>query len=485
MPSEARFSRRAPGWLVARFLTAPLAAALVVGCAVGPAYHRPEVETPQQWREASETAAWPSPQWWQAFGSPELDGYVAAAESANLDLAAAVARVEEADAQARIAGAPLLPTLDLAPRARRSRQVSPLTPSYPTNNDFAAEPSSSYELDFWGKNRAARGAARESAMASRYGREVVALTVVTSVAQSYFQVLGLQERLEVTRQNLANAQRVFDALELEYKMGTATQLDVVQQRTLLANVSAAVPPVEQALTQAVNGLAVLLGRPPQAVTVATRSLDTIATPEVAPGLPSELLARRPDVRAAEAQLIAANFDIRNVRAQFLPDFSLTAQGGVESKVLSKLFSSQSLVFDVGAEALQHLFTGGRLTGQLRYSQAHYRELLANYRKATISAYGDVEDSLAAIRGARDTLSQQRVALESARTAFSLAQIQFQTGTLNLLALLNTQTELFNAEESYVTARLNEIQATIGLYRSLGGGWSGELDDSQLAQSGQP
>jgi NodT family efflux transporter outer membrane factor (OMF) lipoprotein len=471
--------------MVARLFTAPLVAVLAVGCAVGPAYERPPVETPQQWREASATAAWPSPQWWQEFGSAELDGYVAAAKSANLDLAAAVARVEEADAQARIAGAPLLPTLDLAPRARRSRQVSPVTSNYTTNNDFATELSSSYELDFWGKNRSARGAARANAMASRYSREVVALTVVTSMAQSYFQVLGLQQRLQVTRQNLANAQRVFDALELEYKMGTATQLDVVQQRTLLANASAAVPPVEQALAQAVNALAILLGRPPEAVPVATRSLDTIAIPEVTAGLPSELLARRPDVHAAEAQLIAANFDIRNVRAQFLPDFSLTAQGGVESRALSKLFSSQSPVFDIGAQVLQHLFTGGRLTGQLRYSQAHYRELLANYRKATISAYGDVEDSLAAIRGTRDTLAQQRTALESARTAFSLAQTQFQTGTLNLLALLNTQTALFNTENSYLTARLNQLQAVVGLYKSLGGGWSGELDDARLAQSGEP
>lgn len=486
LPPPARWRDAAP----ARAHLARQAAALalvLLGCGalaacLGPTYRRPELPTPAKWREGVAAAVWPGPQWWHSFKAPELDALIAAAQAANFDLAAALARVDEADAQARIAGAPLLPSAQVDPQGLRTRIVSPETvPPYELYNEFAVPVSISYELDFWGKNRSAHAAAEQAALASRFDRQVVALTIVTAVAQTYFQVVALRQRVTVARQNLANAQQVLDGLLLERRWGTATELDVTQQRTVVATARAAVPPLEEALSQALDALAILVAKPPEAIAVTGTMLDAIRVPEVSAGLPSQLLARRPDVREAEAQLIASNYDIQNARAQFFPDFTLTAEGGVASKTLASLFETQSAIFTLGAEAVQPLFTGGRLTGQVQYARSRYRELLADYRKTAISAYSDVEDSLAAVRRTREEVAEQAAAAASASAAFHMAQIQFRVGTVTLLTMLNTETTYFTAEDNLVQARLAQLQAAVALYKALGGGWSGEPDATSLTQ----
>lgn len=455
----------------ARFVAiAGLAIAALAGCAL-PAYRRPAIAVPPAWRESTAAAPWPATDWWRGFRSPELDALILRAGAANLDLTAAVARVKQADAQARIAGAPLFPSLDVAPQARRTRELLPVGAGTYTLNDFALPLEASYEIDFWGKNRAARASARESAGAARFDQEVVALGIVTGVASTYFECLALEQRLDVARQNLANGRRILTGLELERRAGTATDLEVVQQQTLVATLAAAIPPLESQLSQSTDALALLLAKPPEAVVLRARTLDGVDVPEVGAGLPSELLARRPDVREAEASLIAAHFDIQNARAQFLPAFTLTASGGVESTALADLFSAQSRVFDLGAGALQQLFTGGRLTGQLRLSRARFEELVADYRKAALAAFGDVEDSLAAVSRSREQLAQQAIAVERARTAFRLSEQQFRGGTVTILTMLQTETALFSAEDAFVQAKLTRLEATISLFKALGGGWS--------------
>lgn len=449
---------------------AGLVCASLGGCSL-PAYHRPQLPTPAAWRETPADARWPADDWWRAFHSPELNELIRRAESANLDLAAAIARVDEAQAQARIAGAPLLPSLELSPQARRTRELLPVGAGTYSFNDFVVPIEASYELDFWGKNRAARASARESAIAARYDRAVVGLTVTAGVANSYFECLGLEQRIAVARDNLANGRRILAGLQLERRAGTATDLEVVQQQTLVAGLAAVIPPLESQLAQATDALALLLARPPEAVALRARDLEAVDVPQVGSGLPSVLLARRPDVREAEARLIAAHFDIQNARAQFLPSIDLTASGGFESVALSNLIAPGSRIFDVGAAAVQQLFTGGRLTGQLQYDRARYEELVADYRKAALSAFNDAEDNLAAVRRAREQVAEEAVAVERARTALRLSQLQFHVGTVTLLTLLETQTSLYSAEDTLVQAKLAQIAATIGLVKALGGGWS--------------
>lgn len=464
----------------ARLTLLLLCCGVLAACMMGPAYRRAQLPEPAKWREGAAVELWPAPGWWRNFRTPELDSLIAAAQAQNLDLAAALARVDEADAQARIAGAPLLPTVELSPQAFRNRELSPeAAPPYVLYNQFAVPLTVSYELDFWGKNRAARASARQLALASRFDRQVVALTIVTGVAQTYFQVLALRQRVRVARDNLQNAERILDGLLMERRWGTATELDVTQQRTVVDTARAAIPPLEEALSQTLDALAILVGRTPEQTAVAGAMLDGITVPQVSAGLPSQLLARRPDVQEAEASLIASSHDIQNARAQFFPDFSLTAAGGVASKLLSSLFETRSAIYTLGAQAVQPLFTGGRLTGQVQYSRARYRELLAAYRKTAISAYSDVEDSLAAVRRTGQEVAEQAGAAASADAAFHMAETQFRAGTVNLLTMLSTEAAYFSAQDSLVQAKLAQLQAVVALYKALGGGWSGDPDAASL------
>src|SRR5271170_4984669 len=269
-----------------------LAIILTVGltaCSVGPEYKRPNIAAPANWHTNEEEAsiAWPSTTWWQGFSSPQLNEFITQAQRANDDIAAAVARVQEADAQVRIAGAALFPSVEADATATRARQQSISTgTSATTYTDFSPQLAASYELDFWGKNRATRDAAKALAAASRYDRATVELTVMTSVANAYFQALGLRDRLKVAQDNLTNAQTALNGLKSEQDAGTATALDVAQQETTVAVLNAAIPPLKQQLRQTIDALAILIGQEPEAVDITSGTLADLTEPEVRPGLPS-------------------------------------------------------------------------------------------------------------------------------------------------------------------------------------------------------
>ena len=473
VPRDPGWRSSLPRWCSRAWVTGAAGLALAA-CSLGPPYRKPDIPAPEHWVSASEATAreWPASGWWRGFNSPDLDAYIAEAQRANDDLRAAIARVHEADAQRRIAGAPLLPAVLATASATRARAPA-IGAGYSTGNDFTPLLTASYQLDFWGKSRAQLAAASATARASRYDRTTVELTVMAAVATTYFQVLELRDRLAIADANLANAREVRRGLKLEETAGTATALDVAQQETVVDTVNASIPPLRAALRQSLDALAILLGSTPEAVDVAHGGLDGLSEPQVRPGLPAELLTRRPDVASAEAQLVSANANIAAARAAFLPSISLTANGGYESPALATLLEPASRIWSIGAGLTQPIFQGGALAGQYAFARARYQELLADYHKAVISALANVEDALTAVTETREQVSRQRQATEQARRAYRFAQAQLHAGTIGVLTLLNTETALFAAEDALAQAKFAHLQALVSLYQALGGGWQEE------------
>jgi NodT family efflux transporter outer membrane factor (OMF) lipoprotein len=456
-------------------LMLPLGGCLLSGDKPDPALDIPQAYGRGPQKPALADAAVPTLDWWRGFHSKELSELIEEARVANLDIAAAVAQIVQADAQARVAGAPLLPAIAAngsATRARPSQSLgSGLSSGGPSErNDLTASLTASYEIDFWGKNRAALRAAEETAVATRYNREVVGLTTVVATANAYFQVLAAQDRLRIARENVASASRILNLIRQQFSAGTASDLNIAQQESLLNTQRASIPPLEQSLQQNQAALALLIARPPERAIVRGGSMRAIAIPRVTPGLPSELLAQRPDIRQAEANLAAANANVYNARAQMLPSVTLTGEGGYESAVLKTLFRPESAFYTLTAGLTQPIFEGGRLQGNLDLQKGLQDQLLQNYRKAVISAFTDVDKALIAIRQTAQTERLQRDVVVSSRRAFELSEQQLRAGTLNLITLLQVQQTLFQAEDALSQTRLARLQAIVSLYQALGGGW---------------
>ena len=462
-----------------------LAAAVVLGiagCNLGPRYHTPSVPAPASWDTpgVETVTTWPAAGWWQQFNSRELDELITQAQAANDDLAAAVSRVRQADALVRVNSAPLLPSLDGTASATRQRMFLPLNGGTLTFDQYEAQLNASYQIDFWGKNLAARAAALANAEASRFDRATVELTVMSSVATTYFQVLELRDRVNIAHDNLASAQVILKGLKAQQAAGIANALDVAQQETTVATLDASIPPLEAQLQQNLDALAILIGKPPQGLDIAHGGLVAIEQPAVSPGMPSELLARRPDVAQSEAQLVAANADIRQARAAFFPSIQLTANGGFASVALSSLLEPGSRIYDLAAGLTQPIFHGGALVGEYQFSKARYDELLADYHKAVISAFGNVEDALAATSRTAEQLARQQVAVDKARRAYEFAQAQMRAGTVNILTVLNTETALFSAQDTLAQVKLAHLTALVDLFKALGGGWERSMENQQCA-----
>jgi multidrug efflux system outer membrane protein len=409
-------------------------------------------------------AALPPLDWWRAFRSRELTELIEEAREANLDIAAAVARIVQADAQARIVGSALLPVVDLNGSATRSHAAE-------TNSrSVSATLSASYEIDFWGKNRSALRAAEQFAVASRFDREVVGLTTMVATANAYFQVLAAQDRLQVARDNIASASRVLNLIQQRLNAGTASALDTAQQESLLATQRATVPLLEQILTQNRNALALLIARSPESVRIRGGSLRGINYPRVTPGLPSELITQRPDIREAEAQLAAANANVENARAQMLPSIAITGEGGYQSAVLKTLLRPESALYNISAGLTQPIFDGLRLQGNLDLQKGRQDELLQIYRRSVISGFVDVENALDGIRQTALRERLQRDVVVASQRAFDLSEQRLNQGTIDQVTLQQTQQTLFQAQDLLAVARLAHVQAIVSLYQALGGGW---------------
>ena len=451
------------------------------GCVLTQDLPDPALDVPNGYKSGGLTDpdAPPALDWWRGFRSPELTTLMEEAQRVNLDIAAAVARLIQADEQARIAGAALLPSANGNGQQTYSR-TSGSSASGLNNNgrevvNYSASLSASYQLDFWGQNRDALQAAEETAIADRFDRDTVALTTLTGVANAYFQVLASQDRIRVAQHNIASATRILDAIKLRLKAGTGTDLDVAQQESVLANQKASVPPLRQTLDQNVNALATLVSRPPEAIHVAGGSLNQIASPRVTPGLPSELLTQRPDIRRQEAQLASATANVGSARAQFFPSIQLTGQGGYQSSALVSLFQPHAAFFSMVGSLTQPIFDGGRILGNFELAKAKQDELLQTYRKTVVSAFADVDNALYSIKQTTIKLQLQRQVVAASRRAFQLAEQQLRAGTADIVTVLNTQLTLFQAEDSLSQAQLARLLAIVSLYQALGGGWEPRME----------
>jgi outer membrane protein, multidrug efflux system len=456
------------------------------GCVLTQDLPDPALEVPPEYHpqgygasRLTDPDAPPTLDWWRGFRSPELTQLMEEAQKVNLDIAAAVARLVQADAQARITGAALLPSLNGNGSEAYSRtsgsSASGLSIGGREVVNYSASLSASYQLDFWGQNRDALQAAEETATANRFDRDVVALTTMTSVANAYFQVLASQDRIRTAVQNIASATRVLEAIKERFKAGTGTDLDVAQQEAVLGNQKASVPPLRQTLAQNIIALATLVSRPPESLHVTGGSMNQIALPRVTPGLPSEILTQRPDIRRQEAQLASATANVGSARAQFFPSIQLTGQGGYQSSALVSLFQPHAAFFSMVGSLTQPIFDGGKILGNFELNKARQDELLQTYRKTVVQSFADVDNALVSIKETTARLRLQREVVAASRRAFELSQQQLRAGTADIVTVLNTQVTLFQAEDVLWQAQLARLLAIVSLYQALGGGWEPRME----------
>jgi NodT family efflux transporter outer membrane factor (OMF) lipoprotein len=420
---------------------------------------------------AGSGAPWPDGTWYHGFGSGELDSLVTLAEDNSLDIVAAVARVKQADARARQAGTALLPQVDANGSATTFAGGTHGTTAHET--DWSALLSASYEVDFWGKNRAASNSAKSLADAGRAGLATVRITISNAVATSYFQVLSLRERIALARLNLEAAQGVLRFTEARYDAGSIGAAELAAQRAAVANAELIVPQLEQQEVEARGALALLVGHAPEGFTVTGDRLDALAEPPLAAGLPSELLRRRPDLIASEHNLNAAHADLVVARAAMFPSLSLTASGGIQNPAVNAAIISLAGTgwsLTAGASLVQTIFDAGRRRAVIQEATAKQEELVANYHGSILAALLDVENALAAIHYLELQKEPQQRNVDQSERAFQGAQLRFREGTGEYLAVLESQRTLFTARDQLSQYRLARLQALLGLCKALGGGW---------------
>ena len=455
-----------------------LSCALLAACTVGDDYKRPQAPAPQAWTNGTTTQAWPDAEWWKQFHSDELNTLVQQALANNYDIKAAMARVRQADAQLQISGATLFPSVDLDANTQRAQTGSTTRNNNQNSNSrFVSNSNSvgataSYELDFWGKNRSTIAANQAALHFSQYDQQAVQMTVVTSVANTYFDLLATKTRLAAAEGNLAAAERLLQSLKNKYTNGVASSLDVAQQENVVATERATLPSLALQVQQDQNALAVLVGTLPQGFDANTSktNLSNISAPEIQPGLPSGLLERRPDVAEAEANLVEMHENINAARAALFPDITLTVDGGYGSSVLSNMFKPGGEFFTLGAGLTQPLFHAGALSGAVELEKARYDELLQVYQKTVIAAFSDTENNLAASARNAELLAAQQTAAQTAEHAYQLSQQQFQAGIVDISSVLNTQRTMYTAQDNLAQAQLAKLESAVNLYAALGGGW---------------
>ncbi|HWX80843.1 MAG TPA: efflux transporter outer membrane subunit [Steroidobacteraceae bacterium] len=460
--------------------------ALATGCAAVNTQPMPR-EVPAAFENSATTqpARWPAQEWYRDFSSDELNGFVDLAVKDNSDLAVARARVAQADARARQAGSALLPSIDAAGNANYLAGHSSQGGGHEL--DWSGMLTASYEVDFWGKNRATAESARYLAGASRAQRDTVALTTLAGVADAYFQVLALRERLTVAQSNGDAARQLLAVVQSRFDAGAASPVEVASQQTAFDSAQIAVTELQQAEGEARAALALLLGRAPENFMVAGQALDSLSEPQVAAGLPSELLTRRPDIVLAEANLRAGHADLAAARAAMFPSLSLTAAAGVQNPALPATvltIPGAGPSFALGANLIQPIFDHGRLKAQRDEAQAKDMELLLAYRAAIIAALIDVENALSAIQHLDAARDFQVANIAHSERAFEGAKLRYQAGSGDFLTLLEAQRTLYAARDQFIRYKLARLQSLVSLCKALGGGWTQPVPQGVTAKSMQ-
>lgn len=439
----------------------------VCACSLVPDYVRPETPAPQAWNTPAPAPAESveAKAWWERFGSPELARLVAQAEARNTDLQAALARIAQARAGARIAGAELWPAVDASAAFTRTHDNGGSGPGG-TESGYRAGGAVAYEVDLWGRNRAGLRAAEARLQASAYDREALALVVSADVANAYFNLLGLRERVRIGGENLESARQLLAIVEARFREGAVSMLEVAQQRSAVTGAEAAQAGLARQLTAAENLLAVLVGMAPEGFTVAQEPWAELQVPAIAPAQPSALLARRPDILRAEANLIAANADIGAARAAYFPRLNLGANMALAASPAS---SAAALTDIFSASLAAPLFHGGALRGGVELAKARKQELVEQYRAAVLTAFREVEDALAATQAAQLRAAALAASAEEAQRAYALARLRYDAGAIDFQIVLDTQRSALQADDALVQAQLERLSAAVGLFKALGNG----------------
>jgi len=418
---------------------------------------------------------WPQADWWSKFGTDELAPLQEIAQRENLDIAMAGARVLQAEARDGVALSALFPTLDASIGGTRSGGNSTVPRA---SNRFNAGITASYQQSFFGGEFHSLRAARENLRAFRYAAAVTGISVSASVADQYFTILSLRERIAINKENVAAARRILTITQAKVSSGVSSNLDLAEQQAIVAQQESRLPGLIAAEREARYALAILLGRAPENYDVKAHNLDGILAPAIQPGLPSEFLLRNPSVAQAEASLYAAHANVDAARAAFFPSLGLTGSAGYGPvAALSNLFNPSTFVFSIGASILQSIFDGGRIHASNDLALAAQQELIANYRKTVFSAFSDVETALGQVQATTEQLGFVEVQTRASAEAFRISELQYREGTIDILSLLTNQQQLFTAQDTLVQVKLGRLRANLSLYNALGGGWEQKASDA--------
>jgi len=458
---------------------------VLAGCRLGPKYARPNVDAPGSFRgqapELEKTAA-ASPstpaataslgdeKWWTVFQDEQLQKLIRTALVNNYDARIAAERVVAARAQLGITHADQLPTLGASGTwtSVRSEQTS-VSPVYRAESGQLAL-NAAWELDFWGKYKKATEAARADLTATEWGQKAVINTLVSNVASAYFQLRMLDYELEITQETLKSREESLRLTKALSDGGSVSMMDVRQAEQLVYTASTQIPTLEKEIEQKENYISILLGQNPGSVARGLKLTEQPLLPAVPAGLPSQLIERRPDIRQAEEQLIAANARIGVAKAAYFPSISLTGDAGYQSTALTSLFSNPAGLWSAGASVSQPIFEGGRIRNNVRLTESQQRQALLVYRQTTQSAFRDVSDSLVAYKKSREAREQQQLLTAAAQDAARLSHVRYDAGSTSYLEVLTNETNYYNAELNLSQARYSEMLALVQIYNALGGGW---------------
>ena len=474
-----------------RLITIALGATLMAGCKVGPNYHRPNVQIPAGFRGPAgsdqgqaQAASYADLPWWQVFQDPQLQELIRTAVKQNYDLQLAVERINAARAQLAITRSNLFPQIQGEAGGTGGKEYT-LQSKY---NFLVLAVDATFQLDLFGRLRRATEAARAQLLATEDTQQTVVLTLVSDVASDYFALLDLDLQLQISRDTVKTQEDAVRLTKLQMVHGVATKLDVLQAQQVLDTANAAIPDLERQIAQEENAISILLGDYPQGVERGRPLVDQPLPPEVPPGLPSALLERRPDIREAEQNLVAANAEIGVAKAAFFPSISLTGSvGGAfgRSNVFISLMSSHTGIWSYGAQLTQPIFTGGALKGNLRLAESEYQQALISYKQTIQQAFGDVSNALIAYQKYHQVRVRQEKTVVDLQDSVNLSLSRYRGGITTYLEVLDGQRSLYSAELTLAQARGNEYQSLVQLYDALGGGWQTQSPElsSKLSPGG--
>ena len=461
---------------IVKWLSATLLSGVLLGCMVGPKYHRPAVQTPAGYRDLSEnpqlqtqTASYADLPWWQVFQDPKLQELIRAALKQNYDLQLATERINAARAQLTVTRSSLFPQVSGNANFNGGRENIEQS----RFNFLTLTADAAFQLDFFGKLRRATEAARAELLATEDARQVVVLTLVSDVANDYFTLLQLDLELAITRDTVMTQTDSVKLTQLRLEHGVATKLDVLQAQQVLDTANAQIPDLERQIAQEEDAISILLGNYPQGVTRGVPLVEQTLPPEVPAGLPSSIIERRPDIREAEQILVAANANIGVAKAEFFPQISLTGSGGGSfgrSTAFSSLMATQLGIWSYGARVSQPIFTGGALKGNLHLAESEHKQALTAYQQTIQQAFGDVSDALIGYEKLHQVRMRQQDSVADLQETVRISTLRYKGGTTTYLEVLDGQRSLYGAELTLAAARGDEYRSLVQLYKALGGGW---------------